>query len=262
MVFDDPPSGGEGFTARYRGDVAEGEPDMLSVELLDGELDRVGVLGLPGSRARRGEDRRQLELFAEGAAALGDFEPVAVVDLDAFTGAFLGDGSVVDVVTGELSATTRSPAFIAEQLHVVAFGGSSGDDDRAIQRNVIRIGRVTLGAGIDLIEIERLERALERAPRSPSASSPPRELEAARARSSRPAAGGAFAAKEAAMKALGLGGLRLHEVEVEGGKDAAPRSPLGLGRAGCRRARGGARGLAHALTRAGRGGRHRPPARR
>ena len=79
------------------------------------------------------------------------------------------------------------------------------------------------GIGIDLIEIERLERALERRPRLARArSSAEAELEfaAARRRPGRHLAA-RFAAKEAALKALGLGGLRLHEIEVEGGGDRA-----------------------------------------
>jgi holo-[acyl-carrier protein] synthase len=82
---------------------------------------------------------------------------------------------------------------------------------------------VTRGAGIDLIEIDRLERALERRPALADRIFTQRELAAARSRS-RPARhlAARFAAKEAALKALGLGGLRLHEVEVEGGKDSPP----------------------------------------
>jgi holo-[acyl-carrier protein] synthase len=83
------------------------------------------------------------------------------------------------------------------------------------------------GVGIDLIEIERLEHALERheglAERVFSAA----ELEFARSRA-HPGQhlAARFAAKEAALKALGLGGLRLHEVEVVGGGDEAPRIEL------------------------------------
>ena len=79
------------------------------------------------------------------------------------------------------------------------------------------------GAGIDLIEIERIERALGRRPALAERIFTRAELDAAstRARPGRHLAA-RFAAKEAALKALGLGGLRLHEVEVEGGGDSAP----------------------------------------
>ena len=82
---------------------------------------------------------------------------------------------------------------------------------------------MTAGAGIDLIEIERIERALERRPALAGRIFTERELEAANARP-HPARhlAARFAAKEATLKALGLGGLRLHEVEVEGGKDSPP----------------------------------------
>jgi holo-[acyl-carrier protein] synthase len=82
---------------------------------------------------------------------------------------------------------------------------------------------VTRGAGIDLIEIDRLERALERRPAMARRIFTQRELDAANARA-RPGThlAARFAAKEAALKALGLGGLRLHEVEVEGGGDSQP----------------------------------------
>jgi holo-[acyl-carrier protein] synthase len=81
--------------------------------------------------------------------------------------------------------------------------------------------------GIDLIEIERLERALERRPALADRIFTAAELAFARARA-HPAQHLAtrFAAKEAALKALGLGGLRLHEVEVVGGGDEAPRLRL------------------------------------
>ena len=83
------------------------------------------------------------------------------------------------------------------------------------------------GVGIDLIEIERLERAIERRPRLAARVFAPGELEYARGKA-RPARhlAARFAAKEAALKALGLGGLRLHEVEVEGGGDGPPRLRL------------------------------------
>ncbi|MFL5871253.1 MAG: holo-ACP synthase [Solirubrobacterales bacterium] len=80
------------------------------------------------------------------------------------------------------------------------------------------------GIGIDVIEIERLERALERRPRLAQRLFSPAELEFARARP-RPGRhlAARFAAKEAAVKALGLGGLRLAEVEVAGGGSEPPR---------------------------------------
>lgn len=79
------------------------------------------------------------------------------------------------------------------------------------------------GIGIDLIEIERLELALRRRPRLAQRIFTPAELRFAadRKRPGRHLAA-RFAAKEAAIKALGLGGLRLHEVEVVGGGDSAP----------------------------------------
>ena len=82
---------------------------------------------------------------------------------------------------------------------------------------------MTGGAGIDLIEIERIERALRRRPALAERIFTRRELDAAHARP-RPGRhlAARFAAKEAALKALGLGGLRLHEVEVEGGADSPP----------------------------------------
>jgi holo-[acyl-carrier protein] synthase len=78
--------------------------------------------------------------------------------------------------------------------------------------------------GIDLIEIERLEQALERRPGLRERIFLPGELEYA-STSRRPGRhlAARFAAKEAALKALGIGGLRLGEVEVTGGGRAAPR---------------------------------------
>ena len=83
------------------------------------------------------------------------------------------------------------------------------------------------GIGIDLIEIERLERAIERRPQLAGRVFSAGELEHAREKA-RPARhlAARFAAKEAALKALGIGGLRLHEVEVEGGGDEPPRLRL------------------------------------
>jgi len=83
------------------------------------------------------------------------------------------------------------------------------------------------GIGIDLIEVERIERALERRPRLAERLFTPHELEYSlgRARPARHLAA-RFAAKEAALKALGLGGLRMGQVEVRGGGRGAPTLAL------------------------------------
>lgn len=80
------------------------------------------------------------------------------------------------------------------------------------------------GIGVDLIEIARLERALERRPGLRRRIFRPGELEYA-SRHRRPGRhlAARFAAKEAALKALGLGGLRLGEIEVAGGGDRPPQ---------------------------------------
>jgi holo-[acyl-carrier protein] synthase len=76
------------------------------------------------------------------------------------------------------------------------------------------------GVGVDLLEIDRLERALRRYPRLAERVFTPaeREYAAARARPSRHLAA-RFAAKEAVFKALGLGaGFGLGEIEVIAGE--------------------------------------------
>ena len=72
--------------------------------------------------------------------------------------------------------------------------------------------------GIDLIEIDRLERALERSPRLADRLFTERELAYARARA-RPGRhlAARFAAKEAVIKALGQG-VPLREIEVIAGE--------------------------------------------
>jgi holo-[acyl-carrier protein] synthase len=87
--------------------------------------------------------------------------------------------------------------------------------------------RAPPGIGIDVVEIARLERALERRPRLRERVFSPGEIEYAgrHRRPARPLAA-RFAAKEAALKALGIGGLRLHEVEVRGGRDEPPTLAL------------------------------------
>ncbi len=81
------------------------------------------------------------------------------------------------------------------------------------------------GIGIDLLEIERMERALERHPRLAERifTATEREYAAARARPGRHLAA-RFAAKEAVVKALGLsGGFGLREIEVLAGEPPTVR---------------------------------------
>jgi holo-[acyl-carrier protein] synthase len=81
------------------------------------------------------------------------------------------------------------------------------------------------GVGIDLLEIDRLERALERHPRLAARvfTAGEREYAAARARPARHLAA-RFAAKEAVVKALGLsGGFGLREIEVVAGEPPSLR---------------------------------------
>jgi holo-[acyl-carrier protein] synthase len=82
---------------------------------------------------------------------------------------------------------------------------------------------MALGVGIDLIEIERVERALERRPRLADRLFTPAELAYAseRARPGRHLAA-RFAAKEAVIKALGRG-LPLREIEVISGEPPTVR---------------------------------------
>jgi holo-[acyl-carrier protein] synthase len=81
------------------------------------------------------------------------------------------------------------------------------------------------GIGIDLLEIDRMERALERHPRLAERvfTAAEREYAAARARPGRHLAA-RFAAKEAVVKALGLsGGFGLREIEVVAGEPPTVR---------------------------------------
>lgn len=76
------------------------------------------------------------------------------------------------------------------------------------------------GVGIDLLEIERLERALERRPRLAERvfTDAERAYAATRARPGRHLAA-RFAAKEAVVKALGLsGGFGLRDIEIVAGE--------------------------------------------
>lgn len=81
------------------------------------------------------------------------------------------------------------------------------------------------GVGIDLLEIDRLERALERHPRLAARvfTEAERAYAADRARPGRHLAA-RFAAKEAVVKALGMpGGAGLREVEVIAGEPPTVR---------------------------------------
>ena len=81
------------------------------------------------------------------------------------------------------------------------------------------------GVGIDLLEIDRLERALARYPRLAERvfTDGEREYAAARARPGRHLAA-RFAAKEAVVKALGMrGGFGLRDVEVLTGEPPTVR---------------------------------------
>jgi holo-[acyl-carrier protein] synthase len=84
---------------------------------------------------------------------------------------------------------------------------------------------VASGVGIDLLEIERLERALQRHPRLAERvfTEAERDYAAARARPGRHLAA-RFAAKEAVVKALGLsGGFGLRDIEVVAGEPPSVR---------------------------------------
>jgi holo-[acyl-carrier protein] synthase len=78
---------------------------------------------------------------------------------------------------------------------------------------------MSAGVGIDLLEIDRMERALERHPRLADRVFTADELAYSRARR-RPARhlAARFAAKEAAVKALGLSSFGLREIEVVAGE--------------------------------------------
>jgi holo-[acyl-carrier protein] synthase len=81
------------------------------------------------------------------------------------------------------------------------------------------------GVGIDLLEIDRLERALRRRPRLAERlfTAAERSYAAERARPARHLAA-RFAAKEAVVKALGLsGGFGLREIEVVAGEPPTVR---------------------------------------
>jgi holo-[acyl-carrier protein] synthase len=81
--------------------------------------------------------------------------------------------------------------------------------------------------GIDLLDVDRLERALERRPLLAERLFRPAELEYARSRR-RPAMhlAARFAAKEAAVKALAANTIPLRDIEIQGGGSEPPRLRL------------------------------------
>lgn len=84
------------------------------------------------------------------------------------------------------------------------------------------------GVGIDLLEIDRMERALARRPRLANRLFTPAERAVSDQRA-RPAQhlAARFCAKEAVVKALALTSWDPHDIEVLGGGDGAPSIRLG-----------------------------------
>jgi holo-[acyl-carrier protein] synthase len=101
------------------------------------------------------------------------------------------------------------------------------------------------GVGIDLLEIERLERALQRRPRLAERLFTDGERAYAQSRA-RPAMhlAARFCAKEAVAKALSLHEWSWRDIEVVGGGDTPPRVQL----AGTAAARAGELGAAVAVS--------------
>lgn len=87
-----------------------------------------------------------------------------------------------------------------------------------------------IGLGLDLVELPRMARLLERhGERFTRRICAPRELEERRGEAQVQHLGGLFAAKEAALKALGTGwalGLGFRDVEVTRGPFGAPQVRL------------------------------------
>jgi holo-[acyl-carrier protein] synthase len=83
------------------------------------------------------------------------------------------------------------------------------------------------GVGIDLLEIDRMERALERRPSLAERLFTPAERRSAQERA-RPARhlAARFCAKEAVVKALALTAWDPHDIEVVGGGDGPPAIAL------------------------------------
>jgi holo-[acyl-carrier protein] synthase len=83
------------------------------------------------------------------------------------------------------------------------------------------------GVGIDLLEIDRMERALARRPRlAERLFTPGERAEAARRGRQAQYFASRFCAKEAVVKALALESWNPHEIEIVGGGDGPPRVRL------------------------------------
>lgn len=98
---------------------------------------------------------------------------------------------------------------------------------RELERSVV--GRRVAGIGIDLVELDRMRLALRRRPTLAERCFSPAEREYAhRSRDAVPSLAARFAAKEAVMKALGVGlwKFRLRDVEVDRLPSGAPRLVL------------------------------------
>lgn len=86
-----------------------------------------------------------------------------------------------------------------------------------------------IGVGVDLVDIDRLRAVLARRPGLADRLFRPAERQAVAARADPlPGLAARFAAKEAVMKALGMGigALRWHDVEVRTGPGGAPELAL------------------------------------
>lgn len=86
------------------------------------------------------------------------------------------------------------------------------------------------GLGIDLMDVSRIKRALERHPRFAERVYSPAEQEAIKARGAETAAG-YFAAKEAVAKALGTGfrGFSMKDISIENDEWGCPAAHLSGG---------------------------------
>lgn len=90
-----------------------------------------------------------------------------------------------------------------------------------------------VGVGIDVVDVERMRLALGRTERFGTRYFTESELARARPEDPAPSLAARFAAKEAVLKALGLGifDLPLREIEVTGGGDTPPAIRLHAGAA-------------------------------